>query len=251
MTTRRMTLVLVEDEPEARLNLHEFLRGVDWIAVVGEARDGGEAVDILERLRPDLVLLDVQLPVRSGLEVLRRLTFSPDVVFTTAHDQHAVTAFELGALDFLVKPFGRQRLLAALERVRARRGGGPGSSGASDAERMRLALEATPIERLFVRQGNRIVPVPAKDIVRVSAAGDYAELHTKGASHLLRVSLRDLAQRLDPARFVRVHRSHVINLDAVQVIEMFDERRVSVKMTDGAEVVASRAASETLKNLAR
>jgi two-component system LytT family response regulator len=239
VTPRRMTLILVEDEPEARLNLHEFLRGV------------GEAVELLERLRPDLVLLDVQLPVRSGLEVLRRLTFSPDVVFTTAHDQHAVTAFELGALDFLVKPFGRQRLLAALERVRARRGGGGPGPGAGDAERMRLALESTPLERLFVRQGNRIVPVPAKEIIRVSAAGDYAEVHTRAGSHLLRLSLRDLALRLDPARFIRVHRSHVINLDAVEVIEMYDERRVSVKMTDGAEVVASRAASETLKNLAR
>lgn len=249
MKSQGVTLVIVEDEVEARLNLRDFLRGLDWIDLIGEARDGGEAVEILDRLRPDLILLDIQLPVRSGLEVLRSLHYTPDVVFTTAHDEHALRAFELGAVDYLLKPFGRDRFLAAMERVRQRRATPPEAPGA--LERMRAALESAPLERLFVRQGARIVPVAVADIMHIAAAGDYAEVRTGRATYLIHVPLRELAERLDPARFLRVHRSHVVNLDAVDHIAPFDDRRLALRLRDGTEIVASRAASEALRGLAK
>jgi two-component system LytT family response regulator len=244
---RRVSAVLVEDEPEARLNLHDYLRGTEWLEIVGEARDGREALELIERLRPDLLFLDVQLPELTGLAVLERLHHVPEVIFTTAYDQHAVAAFELGAVDYLVKPFGRERFLATLERARRRLA--PHGETPTSAERMRSAL-APPLERLFARKADRIVPIPTGEIRRIEANGDYARVHTPGGTYLLHVSLGELEQRLDPARFLRVHRSHIVNLEAISHLQPFDERRLLIALRDGSQVVASRAASEKLRRLA-
>lgn len=246
--TEAVTAVVVEDEPEARLNLQEYLGGVDWIRVVAEARDGREALEVVERLRPDLLFLDVQLPELDGLAVLQRLTHVPEVIFTTAYDQHAVAAFELGAVDYLVKPFGRERFLATLERARRRLA--PGEPGPPSVERVRSAL-APPLERLFARKGDRIVPVPAREVSHLEACGDYARVHAASGKYLLHVSLAELEERLDPTRFVRVHRSHLVNLEAIAHMEPFDERRLALVLRDGSRVVASRTASERLRRLVR
>ena len=247
--TRRVTAVLVEDEIEARRNLEDFLAGVGWIEVVGEARDGREAIEILERLRPDLVFLDVRLPEMDGLRVLERLRQAPEVIFTTAYDEHALAAFEIGALDYLVKPFGRERLVKALERIRRRFS--ISSEQPAAAERLSAALGAAPIDRLYARDRDRIVPVPVREIRRIAAQGDYAEVHTAGGTHLLHISLTELEARLDPAVFRRVHRSHIVNLDSIVHLRRYDDRRLVIVLSDGAQVVASRAASEKLRSLAR
>lgn len=247
--SRRVTAVLVEDEIEARKNLTDFLGGVGWIEVVGEARDGREAVAILERLHPDLVFLDVRLPEIDGLQVLARLRHAPEVIFTTAFDEHALAAFEIGALDYLVKPFGRERLVKALERIR-RRFSVPSEHPAA-AERLSAALGAPPIDRLYARDRDRIVPVLVRDIRRIVAQGDYAEVHAAGGTHLLHISLTELEARLDPAVFRRVHRSHIVNLDAIVHLRRFDDRRLVIVLADGTHVVASRSASEKLRSLAR
>lgn len=246
--TEAITAVVVEDEPQARLNLQEYLGGVDWIRVVAEARDGREALEVVERLRPDLLFLDVQLPELDGLAVLHRLSHVPEVIFTTAYDQHAVAAFELGAVDYLVKPFGRERFLATLERARRRLG--PGEPGPPSVERMRSAL-APPLERLFARKGDRIVPVPVREVSHVEASGDYARVHAASGKYLLHVSLAELEERLDADRFVRVHRSHLVNLEAIAHMEPYDERRLALVLRDGSRVVASRTASERLRRLVR
>jgi two-component system, LytTR family, response regulator len=244
-----VSALVVEDEEPARRTLREYLKDVEWIEVAGEARHGREAVRLIDRLEPGLVFLDVQLPELSGLEVLKRIRHAPEIVFTTAYDRYALAAFELGALDYLVKPFGRERLARALERVRTRLaapGAGPGAM-----ERARTALDARPLRRLFARSGDRIVPVPVDGITRVQAQGDYAEVHAPGGPYLLQVTLTELSARLDPERFLQVHRAHIVNLDAVRVMRPFDERRLLLVMGDGAEVVASRSASERLRALAR
>jgi two-component system, LytTR family, response regulator len=250
MTADRVRTVIVEDELEARRTLLDYLAEVDWIEVVGEAADGREAVAVVDQVRPQLVFLDVHLPEMSGLDVLDRIRHQPEVVFATAYDQYAVAAFELGALDYLVKPFGRQRFRRMLERVRRRL-----STDADDppsSERARAALATSPLRRLFARRGDRIVPISAPGIVRIQAQGDYAEVHAPGGPFLLHVSLSELAARLDPDRFVQVHRSHIVNLDAVQLLRPHDdERRLVVVLTNGDEIVASRSASETLRKQAR
>ena len=245
----RVTAVLVEDEREARLHLRQILSRVEWIEVVGEAGDGVAAIELIDRLRPGLVFLDVQLPERSGLDVLQAIQASPEVVFTTAFDQHAVAAFELGALDYLVKPFGEDRLRKALERVRVRLEQAHGDAATS--ERARATLAPPPLERLFARQLDRIVPIAASEILRVEAKGDYAEVHTAAGAYLMHISLTELAARLDAKRFQRVHRSHIVNLDAVQHIQPHDDRRLEIVLADGSSVIASREASERLRGEAR
>ena len=250
MTSDRVRTFVIEDEPQARQTLCDYLADVAWIEIVGQCADGRAAVADIDRLEPQLVFLDVRLPELSGLEVLSAIRHQPDVVFATAYDQYAVTAFELGALDYLVKPFGRDRFRRMLERVQHRLT--TAAEGPSSSERARTMLGDTPLRRLFARRGDRIVPISAAGIVRIQAKGDYAEVHAPGGPFLLHVSLSELAERLDRERFIQVHRSHIVNLDAMKLLRPHeDERRLVIVLANGEEIVASRAASETLRKQVR
>jgi two-component system LytT family response regulator len=235
--------VIVEDEPHARASLREYASEIEWLTLVGEAADGNEAVRLIDALAPELVFLDISLPEASGLEVLQRISHTPDVVFTTAHDQHALAAFELGALDYLLKPFGRQRFHTALERVRRRL-----QSPVAAPDRARAAF-GTPLRRLFARTRDGIVPIDVRTIQHISASGDYVEVHTDRGSHLLHTTLGELLTRLDPEVFRQVHRSHAVSLDAIVKLVPFDARRLLIRLRNGEEILASRAASETLREL--
>lgn len=247
MSDSRVRALIAEDEAPARDTLRDYLAGAPWIEVVGEAVDGASAVALANERKPDLLFLDVRLPELSGLEVARRLRHPAEIIFTTAYDRFAVAAFEIGALDYLVKPFGRERLAAALERVRARLGQAPVSA----ADRARSSFSPEPLGRLFARHGDRIVPIAAGGIRRIQAQGDYAEVHAAEGVFLLHLTLAELASRLDPKKFRQVHRSHIVNLDAVKHLQPYDDRRLAITLDDGTVVVASRAASEELRRLAR
>ena len=247
MSGDKVTAVLVEDEHQARRSLREYLGAIDWIEIAGEAADGRTAVQMIDRLKPDLVFLDVQLPEMTGLRVLESVRHAPEVVFTTAYDQYAVAAFEIGALDYLVKPFGRERFLKTAERLRQRLA----LTGVPAPERARAAFASGPLTRLFVRRGERIVPIQTRDIRRVEAQADYAEIHAQGGTFLVHVSLREMAARLDPGHFAQVHRSHIVNLDAIDHLRPYDDRRLLIVLRDGSEIVASRTASERLRHIVR
>jgi len=249
MTGERVRALVVEDEPEARRMLRDFLAEASWVELVGEAMNGREAVARIDRLKPGLVILDVRLPELSGLEVLERIRHQPEVVFATAYDRYAVAAFELGALDYLVKPFGRERFRGMLQRLRRRLALDPDAP--PSPERARSALGDAPLRRLFARTGDRIVPIPVTAIRRVQARGDYAEVHAPGGPYLLHLSLAELAARLDPERFVQVHRSHIVNLDSVSLLRPYDDRRLLIVLANGEEIVASRSASEALRKQVR
>jgi two-component system, LytTR family, response regulator len=237
--------VIVEDEPHAVANLREYAAGVPWLTIVGEATDGNAAVRVIDSLEPDLVFLDISLPEASGLEVLERVHHKPEIVFTTAHDRYALAAFELGALDYLLKPFGRERFQTTVERVGARM-----RSGVASPERAAAAF-TNPLRRLFARTRDAIVPIDVRTIQHVSASDDYVEVHGVGGSHLLHMTMAELASRLDPETFRQIHRSHIVNLDAVVALVPFDSRRLLVRLRDGTEILASRSASELLRGLAR
>jgi two-component system LytT family response regulator len=241
--------LIAEDEPLARRTLCEFAGELPWMQVVGEAADGAEAVRMIDALAPDLVFLDVQMPELSGLEVLRRIRHDPEVVFTTAHDGYALAAFELEALDYLLKPFGRERFRAAAERVRGRLAA-TAPAAPRTGERAAALEGGGPLERIFVRHRDRIVPVRVEEIARLEAADDYVTVHAGGQKYLVSLSLADLERRLDPARFRRVHRSHVVNLDHVVSLRPYDDaRRLVISLRDGSEVLASRAGSLELRDL--
>lgn len=244
----RVTCVVVDDEPLARLRLRDHVREVAWLELAGEAADGPEAVRIIDAKRPDIVFLDIELPGISGLEVLERTHHRPAVIFTTAFDRYAVAAFELMALDYLLKPFGRERFEVAIERVRHSLDlVAPGQS----LERARQALSGgDALRRLFVRERGRIVPIALGEIERIEAQDDYVLLHAAGRRHLVHVTLRDLERRLDPERFLRVHRSHLVNVEHVAELRRGADGRLEVRMRDGTGLLASRDRSRALRRLA-
>lgn len=243
-------VVIVEDEPLARKTLREMLADADWLEIAGEAADGLAAVELINTQKPDLVFLDINLPEISGLDVLKRLTHEPAVIFTTAHDRHAIAAFELAALDYLLKPFGRARLQQALVRAREELERAGERPLVADARAALGAKPDTPLERILIRDGGRIVPVAVREIERIEADGDYAAVRAKGKTLLVNLPLADFEARLDPRHFVRVHRSHLVNLDFVEAIEPFDNAQLLVRMKDGAKITASRTASKRLRDWA-
>ncbi len=244
----KVTVLVVDDEPIARAGLKAALSGFDWIEVVGEAADGQSAVQAIDTLKPELVFLDVQMPGLLGTDVLRHIDHRPFVIFTTAYSQHAVTAFELGAVDYLVKPFGPARLAAAMERVR----GAIGQPSSVDAiERLSGALGGGSITRLFVRVGNAIVPVPLDRVSWLEADGDYVVAHVGGSRHLLHLSLSSLVTRLDPRRFAQVHRAHVVNLDHVRAFKRDGRGNLEAELNDGTRVPVSRPRAQELRSLGR
>lgn len=244
----KVTVLIVDDEPIARAGLKGMLSAFDWIEIVGEAADGHSAVRAIESLKPELVFLDVQMPGLLGTDVLGQIGHKPFVIFTTAYSQHAVTAFELGAADYLMKPFGPARLAAAMERVR----GAIGEPSSIDAmERLSGALGGGPITRLFARVGNTIVPLSLDRVSRLEADGDYVIAHVGGSRHLLHLSLGSLVARLDPKRFVRVHRAHVVNLEHVRTFKRDIRGNVEAELNDGTRVPVSRARAQELRSLGK
>lgn len=239
---------VVDDEPVARAGLRAMLRAFDWVEVVGEAADGEAAVKGIEALRPELVFLDVQMPGLLGTEVLRRLERPPFVIFTTAYSEHAVTAFELGAVDYLLKPFGPTRLTAAMERVRS----ALGEPAPADAlERLSGALGGGPISRLFVRTGGALVALPVERVSWFEADGDYVIAHEGSARHFLHLSLSRLDARLDPRRFTRVHRAHIVNLDHVRAFRRDARGNLEAELLDGARVPVSRSKAQEIRSLGK
>jgi two-component system, LytTR family, response regulator len=242
--------VIVEDEPLARQALRDMLGEIDWLECVGEVGTGSAAVELIDATEPDVVFLDIQLPELDGLEVLRRVQHQPGVVFTTAYDRYAVSAFELEALDYLLKPFGRERLNAALERVRKNLPVADNEPARSRAERALESDRDSPLTRFFVRDQGRLIPINTKDVERLEADDDYVRVYSRGKVYLVYLSLNDFERRLDPSRFVRVHRTHIVNLDFVSQLVPFDGNRMQVEMRGGARILASRARTRVLRDLA-
>lgn len=238
------TALIAEDEALARRKLRDLLAALDVVELVGEAADGLTCVRALDELEPDVLFLDVQMPGCDGFEVLARAHHRPLTIFTTAYDQFAVAAFEMAAVDYLLKPFGPERLRVALDRaLQVVAAGQP--AGAED--RLRATWGRRPVSRLFVRDRGRIVPISPEAIVRIEAQDDYAAVHTADRRYLVHLPLGVLEQRLDADRFARVHRSHIVNLDHVVALEPYDSTRLEVVLRDGTRVLASRARSRALR----
>ena len=239
-------VVIADDEPPARRALRGHLAEVDWIKEIHEVGDGLSAIRAVDALRPQLLFLDVMMPGASGIAVAEQIAHKPYIVFTTAFDRYAVTAFEIGALDYLLKPFGRDRVLAVMERVRVAMEHGLPSIAARAQ-----ALSATPITSLFVKERGRMLHIELDRVEWLEACDDYVAIHTDGRRHLMHTRLHDLHARLDASRFVRVHRSHVVNLAFVRAIEPSDGSRMVIVLAGGARVTASRAGSALLRERAK
>jgi two-component system LytT family response regulator len=230
--------LIVDDEAPARAKLRLYLEADERAVVVGEATNGLEAVERVESLRPELVLLDVQMPGLDGFEVLAALQDGelPHVVFVTAHDEHAVRAFEVRALDYLLKPVDRGRLRSAVDRVIE--AGRPGRDALRVLEDRPTAT--SPLERFLVRERGRLRLVPVGDVDWIGAAGNYVELHVGDHTHLVRGTLNELESRLPERRFVRVHRSTIVNLDRVRELQPWSHGDLLLVLHGGTELRLSR-----------
>jgi two-component system, LytTR family, response regulator len=244
---RRVAVLIVDDEPVARAGMRHMLADVEWIECIGEAASGPAAVEAIDALRPELVFLDIQMPGISGIEVLRQIAHQPFVVFTTAFAEHAVEAFELGAVDYLLKPFGAERLRASLDRARA----ALGEPLPATLDRLGELLGQSNMTRLFVRTGRSIVPVAVADIAWFEAVGDYVNVHARDAQHLVHLSLNRIEARLDAQRFSRIHRTYIVNLDHVTAFQRQPGARLIARLDDGTSLPVSRAKAHELRNIAR
>jgi two-component system LytT family response regulator len=241
------TVFFAEDEPLARDVLRDAIYAHPGLRLVGEAADGASALAQITRLRPEVVFMDIQMPEMTGLEVLRRLDYLPRIVFTTAYDQYAVTAFELNAVDYLLKPFTQARFAAAVARLLE----GP----AQERETLGQALAqagAAParLERILVRDRGRIFPLAAHEIEYMKADSKYTVIAARGQNFLVRIGISELEAQLDPARFVRIHRSALVNLDFVESMRADDQSQLQIHMRDGTVLGANRDASKVLRDMA-
>jgi len=254
---RTIRTVIADDEPAARAKLQRLLAAHPDVAVVAEAATGVAVIDAVRRERPDLLLLDIRMPEIDGLSALGTFgdELRPLVVFVTAYDDYAVRAFAERALDYLLKPFDAARLAAALVRVRERLELQQRPSAAAVRDLLARARQAGVEEatmpanetgaeylrRIAVRSGGKVEMVQVPDIEWVEAAGNYVRLHTATSRPLLRETMRHLAERLDPARFVRIHRGALVNLDAVARMEPLVSGDYLVRLRSGARLRMSRS----------
>ena len=252
-----MRVLIVDDEPLARERIRDLLAEEEDVEVVGECGDGAEALERILEEEPDLVFLDVQMPEMTGFDVLEALDEEvlPVVIFVTAYDQYALKAFEAHALDYLMKPFHRDRFQAALQRARRYVAAPPPAREEPTLdERIRAVLQQLQPasrypQRIVVRSGHRILFVSTDDVDWVDAEGNYARLHAGKRTYLLRQTMSRLAERLDPERFVRIHRSTIVNIDRIKEVQPLFKGTFAVILEDGTRLQSTRGYRDRLQAL--
>ena len=250
-TTRKLTTLIVDDEPLARERLLTLLSSEPDIEVVAQCRDGEEAVTAIRERHPDLVLLDIEMPRMDGFGVINTVGADqmPMVIFVTAYDQHAIRAFQVRALDYLLKPFDRERFTGALERAR----GQMESQANGDLGRRLMALmkdlkkEPPKSDRLVVKSGGRLFFLRADEIDWIEAAGNYVRLHVGSQAHLLRETMNAIEARLDAERFFRIHRSRIVNVERIPEMQPGLNGEYSIVLKSGVRLTLSRGYREKLQ----
>ena len=244
-----LTAILVDDEPLARKLLREYLEDFPEISVLAECRNGRQAVKAINENKPDLVFLDIRMPGMDGFEVLEQLTYMPRIIFSTAFGDYALKAFELNAVDYLLKPYDRKRFTRAIRKVldRARQ---PGDEIDKIVRLLQRAGEQgeTPT-RIFVRVGRKIISIQVDDILWIEADGDYSQLHTNTGTHICNLSLNALEERLDPGRFLRVHRSSMVARPAIEQLASDGEGGYIALLKDKSKVKVSRSYAAKFRDI--
>jgi len=231
-------VLIIDDEAPARAKIRRFLASDGRFLAAGEAADGTEALASVRRLRPELLILDIQMPGLTGFEILENMEETkPQVIFATAYDQFALQAFEAHALDYLLKPFDQSRFARALDKAWAQLQAGRPSAVAS---RLQTMLSQRPLDRLVVKQDDHWIPLPLRHILRISAKGKQVLIHSDQGEFLANWTLQELEARLQCHGFARVHRSEIVALDAVAQMEPWDHSDALLILKDASHVVLSR-----------
>ncbi len=241
--------VIADDEPAARRGVRLLLEREPGVEIVGEASGGIEAADLIRRLRPDLVFLDVQMVGCDGFETLLRVgqDATPAVIFVTAYDEYALRAFDFNAVDYLLKPYDDARFAAALNRARELIMRKRGSDVDHRLTRLIEHLEGEGRDRILLKSSGEIIFLKTGEIDWIEAEGDYVKFHVTGRTHLMRGTMASLETRLDPARFIRIHRSTIVNVDRLRKLSPSFEGEYAVVLHDGTKLRMSRGYQDRIK----
>jgi two-component system LytT family response regulator len=244
-------LLIADDEPAVREELRAILAQHDRISIVAACSDGNSALDAIREHRPDGVLLDVQMPGMTGVEVLAAMRDEerPPTIFITAYDVFAVRAFELNAIDYVLKPFDDRRVLAAVQRLIDRRDvNSRANAGAIDRTIQTMLETAAPArpDRLVVHHGNRLRVIPTRDVEWIEASDNYVQIHARGEASLLRITMGAFQSQLDSRQFMRVHRSFIVNLDRILELRLQPTGDYEILLAGGASVPLGRTYRDQL-----
>lgn len=250
MIQARMRVAIVDDELLARSVLREYLARHDDIEIVAECANGFDAVKAIAELEPELVFLDIQMPRLDGFEVAELIGAKTRLIFVTAYDQYALKAFECHALDYLLKPFSEQRFDQALAHARANRNAAAASESAAVQTLAReAATRAAPLDRVLIRDGAKVHVIASARIDYIEAQDDYISIRSEGKSYLKSQTLAELETQLDPAKFLRVHRSYLLNIDGIRRIEAATKDSHVAILRDDTRIPVSKAGYQKLKLL--
>ena len=239
--------LIVDDEELARAVVREHLASHSDVEIVGEAANGFEAVKLASELKPELIFLDVQMPKLDGFEVLSLLEEAPAIIFVTAFDQHALRAFDAHAADYLLKPFSKERFDAAMDKARRAMGSGRAAERAPGLQSS--AREGRPLDRIVVKDGPKVTIVPMEKLEFIQAQDDYVLLKTEGRELLKQQTLSSLESQLDPAHFIRIHRSYILNLDRLTRLEQDSKEHWEAVLRDGTRLPVSKTGYQRLRPL--
>jgi two-component system LytT family response regulator len=244
---KKIKALIIDDEALGRKIIHEYLKSHSEVEPLAECQDAYEALEAIEKYHPDLLFLDVQMPEINGFEMLKMLEEIPFIIFSTAYDQYALKAFEVNAVDYLLKPFDQERFDIALERAKERISPKRGKPEEIKNLLKQLHSENPYLDKIMVKKSGKIFVLDVNEIDWLEAAGDYVNLHTAKGSFLVLQSLSHIETRLNPARFVRVHRSAIVSIGAIKEIVPWSKGRLKIHLRDGHQTLISRSGTKRIK----
>ncbi|MCK9219461.1 MAG: LytTR family transcriptional regulator DNA-binding domain-containing protein [Bacteroidales bacterium] len=241
--------LLIDDEQPARDVIKHYLKDFENITIIGEYSDGFSGLKAIQELKPDLVFLDVQMPRLTGLELLELLEHPPLIIFSTAYDQYALKAFEMNAIDYLLKPYSKERFVQSVQKALAMVG--KDIKPNAQVENLVKSLDENPeyLQRIAVKSRHKVSVVPVDDIFFMEAEGDYVMLHTSDAKHLKEKTMKYFEIHLDPSQFIRIHRSFIVNAKFIDRIEYYDKETYAVILKNGTKLRASTSGYKLLKQV--
>lgn len=246
----KLRIIIIEDEEPARELVKAYLKSYENLELVAECENGFDGIKAIQEYQPDLVFLDIQMPKLTGFEMLELLDDNPEIIFTTAYDQFAIKAFELNAIDYLMKPFSRDRfhqaLSKAFERMRNRQAEET-SKPALEKLKESIREKSGPVDRIFVKTGSHIDVLPVQDISYIQAQDDYVEFHSPSGRFLKKETMGNIEKQLPEGQFLRVHRSSIINTRKIDKLEKYGKESYVVILTDSTRVIVSKSRVKNLK----
>lgn len=247
--TKKISTIIIEDEELAREILKNYLKDFPRIELMGEYPDGFSGVQAINKLKPDLILLDIKVPRISGIEIVELLDYKPEVVFVTAYDEYAIKAFEMNAVDYLMKPFSRDRFALAVNRVLSRID--QGDTGSVPSYTTMRQGNGEYLERIVVKSKSNIHVIKLEDLIYLEAMDDYVMIYTEEQRYMKQRSLKYYEEHLNPSDFVRVHRSYIIRISQISRLEQYEKESYKLSLVNNSQVPVSKSGYKRLKEVLR